>query len=113
MELIDIFLGVIGIYLVVASYYVVKKGKLILLAMGYTYIEGRKVTNIKKLEEDLSKTSKFLGIALILTFIIKIINFNNIAIITTLVSVFEWIFIIKYCIEIFVINTNIRKEKYE
>jgi len=113
MDLMDIFLGFIGIYLVISSYYVKKKGKLILLAFGYTYIEGRKVTNIKKLEEDLIKASKFLGIALILTFIIKIVNFNNIGIIVRFVSIFEWIFITKYCIEIFVINTKIRKEKYE
>lgn len=113
MDLVDIFLGFIGIYLVISSYYVVKKGKLILLAFGYTYIEGRKVTNIKKLEKDLSDTSKFLGIVLIVTFIIKLINFSNIAIIETLVSIFEWIFIIKYCIEMFIINTRIRKEKYE
>ena len=113
MDLIDIFLGVVGIYLVISSYYVIKKGKLILLAFGYTYIEGRKVSNIKKLEKDLSDTSKFLGIALILTFIIKIVNLNKIETITTLASIFEWIFIVKYCIEMFIINTKIRKEKYE
>ncbi|WP_300384069.1 hypothetical protein [Clostridium sp.] len=113
MDLMDVFLGFIGIYLVIASYYVIKKGKLILLAVGYTYIEGRKVNNIKRLEKDLSKSSKFFGRALIITFIIKIVNINNIAIITNIIGIFEWIFIIKYCIEMFIINTNIRKEKYE
>ena len=109
MDLMDILLGLIGVYLIISSYYVKKKGKLILLAFGYTYIEGRKVTNIKKLEDDLIKASKFLGAALILTFIIKLINVNVIRII----SIVEWIFIIKYCIEMFIINTNIRKSKYE
>lgn len=107
MDLIDVFLGLLGIYLVIASYYIIKKDKLILLAFGYTYIEGRKVTNIKKLEKDLSESSRFLGIALIICFIIKILYYNNI------INIFEWIFIIKYCIEMFVINTRIRKEKYE
>jgi hypothetical protein len=107
MSLEFLFRFLIGVYLLIASYFVVKKDKLILLIGGYAYIQGKKVTNIKKLSKELSDSAKFLGVALIVFSIIDPYNSNGI------VGVLEWGCIIKYLLDIYVIRRNIINEKYE
>lgn len=107
MNLLVIFKLILGIYLLISSYYIVKKDKLILLLWGYGYILGKKVDNIKGLESDLAKSAKIFGIALI---IFSIIDFNDN---NPLIGILEVIFLIKYLIDSYIINKNIINEKYD
>jgi hypothetical protein len=107
MNLEFLFRFLIGVYLLIASHYVVKKDKLILLIGGYAYIQGKKITNIKKLSKDLSGNAKFLGIALILFSIIDPYNSKGI------IPILQWGCILKYLLDIYVIRRNIINEKYE